>query len=405
MCDEGAQLLQYDISIIENEIRKVIISDPRPCPHGQSGVTVVVTELKRQFPGLEPQHSLQKFSEVFAIYLKNYRNVNINIAGQQIDPGKAIAETWNIPLSSIVDEVGVIHPVALEVIEWRHQTKRALYLCNEEGFPLSQVESRFHVGDFQFSAYLKSSFISGLQQENRLELAEMVPSLAKAVEEGRDCIKVLFREKAAERAKIVVDEWKAKDVYPFRGEATSPIERAERQIFDIVAVTVQDAAPDLQTASSTQLELHLTMLRYAIERSPLELQTIFHEVLKLPVRKQKEMAALLAETTLSGIISAASEIADRLKFITGLEAILFDPDLKKRVKDRSQLHKIIETKTWIFGEEYNLWVSDRSLTEVLRQHRDKLDATIVIDEPVRHISQERGIVDLMLSSRLLKFGF
>jgi EAL domain-containing protein (putative c-di-GMP-specific phosphodiesterase class I) len=109
------------------------------------------------------------------------------------------------------------------------------------------------------------------------------------------------------------------------------------------------------------------------------------------------MAALLEETTLSGIISAASEVADRLKFITGLEAILFDPDLKKRVKERSQLHKIIETKTWIFGEEYNLWVSDRSLTEILRHHRSKLDPTIVIDEPVKHVSQERGIVDLMLS--------
>jgi hypothetical protein len=71
--------------------------------------------------------------------------------------------------------------------------------------------------------------------------------------------------------------------------------------------------------------------------------------------------------------------------------------MKKRLKERAQLHKILELNTWIFGEEFSLWVSDRSLTEVLRQHCDKLDSTIVIDEPVKHISQERGIVDLMLS--------
>jgi hypothetical protein len=394
---DGTQLLRYDISILESDIKKVKISDEAPFAGGASGVTVVVSELKRQFSSLRPEHSLQELSEIFAIYLKNYRDVHIRLAGQRIDPSNAIAETWNVPLTAIVDEAGKTHSVSLEVIEWRRQTKRALYLCNEEGFPLSQIESRFHVGDFQFSAYLKSSFISDLHQDNQLEMAEMVPSLAAAVEESRDRIKVLFREKAAERARVVVDEWKAKNVYPFQGEAKTPVERAERQIFDIVAVTVQDAAPDLKEASSTQLEMHLRMLRYAIERSPAELQTIFHEVLKLPLRKQKEMAALLEETTLSGIISAASEVADRLKFITGLEAILFDPDLKKRVKERSQLHKIIETKTWIFGEEYNLWVSDRSLTEILRHHKSKLDPTIVIDEPVKHVSQERGIVDLMLS--------
>ena len=90
-------------------------------------------------------------------------------------------------------------------------------------------------------------------------------------------------------------------------------------------------------------------------------------------------------------------MADRLKFITGLEAILFDPDMKKRLKERTQLHKILESNTWIFGEEFNLWVSDRSLTEVLRQHREQLDPEIVIDEPVKHVIQERGVVDLMLS--------
>jgi hypothetical protein len=71
--------------------------------------------------------------------------------------------------------------------------------------------------------------------------------------------------------------------------------------------------------------------------------------------------------------------------------------MKRRLRERTQLHKILESNTWIFGEEFNLWVSDQSLTEVLRQHRDKLDPEIVIDEPVKHVSKERGIVDLMLS--------
>ena len=70
--------------------------------------------------------------------------------------------------------------------------------------------------------------------------------LTKAVEEARRKIKDIFRERASERAKIVVEDWKAQNVYPYEGEAATQIERAERQIFDIVAVTVQEATPDSQ---------------------------------------------------------------------------------------------------------------------------------------------------------------
>jgi hypothetical protein len=67
------------------------------------------------------------------------------------------------------------------------------------------------------------------------------------------------------------------------------------------------------------------------------------------------------------------------------------------LKERSQLHRIIAQNCWLFGEEYNLSVDDQSLTEVLRKHRKMLGDGIAIDEPVKHISKERGIIDLMLS--------
>jgi hypothetical protein len=388
---------RYEITIIERDIRHLRVGDESRVKRSPTGVTVVISELKRNFTSLLPDNSLQDFSEIFALYLKNYRDVTIDIAGERIDPSVAIAGSWEDTLSPIKDETGKLHAASIEIIEWRRQTKRALYLCNELGFPLSQVEARFHVGDFQFSAYLKSSFIRELHQDNQLDLAEMVPALNAAIDEARAKIKQRFRERAAERAKIVVDEWKARKLYPFQGEAETHIEKAERQIFDIVAVTVQDAAPEFHEIPNTQMALHLRMLRHAIERSPTELQRILDEVLKLPRRKQQELAALLDETDLSGIISAAKIVADRLKFLTALRFVLFDYEAKEKLKERSQLHKILEQNTWIFGEEYNLWASDKDLTTVLKAHKAKLDPDLIIDDPVKVINKQRGIVDLMLS--------
>ncbi len=392
------QLFRYEITILEHDIRRVSIAEEAPVNgHAPTGVTVVVSDLKRNFISLKPENSAQELSEVVAIYLKSYRDVVIIIGSERIDPATAIFKTWELQLTPIEDEDGHSHPVSVEVIEWRRQTKRALYLCNEQGFPLSQVETRFHVGDFHFSAYLKSSFIRILHQDNRLELAEMVPALVSAIEEARTKIKEIFRERASERAKIVVEDWKAQNIYPYQGEADTQIERAERQIFDIVAVTVQEAAPEFNEIPRPQIALHLRMLRHAIERSPTELQRILDEVLRLPKRKQKELAVLLDETDLSAIISAATMIADRLKFLHGLRIILFDHEAKERLKERSQLHKILETNTWIFGEEFNLWASDKELTTVLKTHKEKLDPQLIIDEPVKLLTRKRGIVDLMLA--------
>ena len=112
--------------------------------------------------------------------------------------------------------------------------------------------------------------------------------------------------------------------------------------------------PEFSTAPAQNKALHLRLLRQAIAKIPEELQLILDEVLKLPKRKQAELAQLLRDVSLSAIISAAKIVADRLKFLTGLEAILFDHDKKQRLKERSQLHRIIAQNCWLFGEEYNL---------------------------------------------------
>jgi hypothetical protein len=387
----------FEITLLESDLKDVAITEEHVAPGQSSGVVVEITEIKRDFKAFSSAEGLQELAETFALYLINYKDVSINIAGERLDPETAIAGQAKIPLPQIRDSDGTQYPAELQLIEWRGDTQRTLYLCSETGFPLDQIETRFHVPGFAFSAYLKSSYVAALHNDGRLGLAEMVPALRDAVEAARTAIKDHFRERAAQRARAVVDEWKSADIYPFKGEPETPVEKAERQVFDIVAVNVQQFAPDLSAAPAKTRALHLRMLRHAIERGPDDLQMILKEVLDLPERKQKELAGLLQETTLSAIITAAKTVADRLKFVSALESIVFDPETKERLKERAQLHKILAENTWIFGEEYNLWASDKDLTHVLEKHRAILDPSIVIDDPVKVVGKKRGIVDLMLS--------
>ena len=396
---ENGELRAYDVTMLESNIKEVRISDEQVVIDGNTGIELVISELHREFRSLASDNATQELAEILALYLKSYRDISVTYEGDKIDPSTAIQSKEVIVLPDISNDEDDFS-VELEIIEWKTATKRALYLCTEQGFPLTQVSTRFHVGNFQFSAYLKSPYITELHKEAILELGEMNPLLGGAIDEARQCIKTYFRNRAAERARHVVEEWKADDVYPFKGEANSPIEAAERKIFDILAVTASDHLADFESAPTRDKRFNLRMLRTAVERSPEDLQLILTEVLDLPKRKQEELAKLLREASLSSIITAAREVSDRLKFLAGLEAILFAPDMKAKLKERSQLHQIIADNTWLFGEEYHLTASDRSLTTVLRKHRKLLDDHTVIDKPVKHVDKKLGIVDLMFSRAL-----
>ena len=211
----------YDITMLGDNIREVRITDEETVDARTTGVQIEVSELHREYRSLDPDNAVQELAEIFALYLKDYREVSIQYEGTQLDPATAIATTRTEQLTHI-DEDGMVHPVELEIIEWRNVTTRGLYLCTERGFPLSKVTTRFHIGEFHFSAYLKSSFVTKLHGEAQLDLAEMNPLLNACIEEAQQAVKAYFRDRAAERARTVVEEWKAE-----RGSSAESVGRIE----------------------------------------------------------------------------------------------------------------------------------------------------------------------------------
>jgi hypothetical protein len=375
----------------------VRVSELSEARSGTPGVEVRITELYRDFRSLENDAAIQELSEIFALYLSDYPDVSISYQGIKLDPSASIASREVMSLEP-VSEDGHLFPVELEVIEWKSATERVVYLCSREGFPLQRLTPRFHTPGFQFSAYLKSDYISDLHEKGLLELAEMNPVLVGIYETAQERIKDHFREREAHAARSEIEQWKAEKVYPYREEPQTVVEAAERKVFDIIALNVNRHLPDFSASTLQTKAFQLRMLRQAVERGPEELQLILKEVLDLPDRKQRELAKLLEDASLANIIGASKLVTDRLKFITGLEALLFDPDIKKNLKERSQLHRILaDNNTWVFGEEFNLTVDDETLTEVLRKHRRLIGEEIVIDKPVTRLDGSKGVIDLMLS--------
>ncbi|WIB67583.1 hypothetical protein DEI93_00690 [Curtobacterium sp. MCBD17_035] len=98
--------------------------------------------------------------------------------------------------------------------------------------------------------------------------------------------------------------------------------------------------------------LALSLLRETFETDPEALLPILRNFSQLPQARIDELKEVLEHTTLSQLISLGREVGNRVEFLSGLNAVLFERAIKKRMLERRQLHRILAHETWLFGEEW-----------------------------------------------------
>jgi hypothetical protein len=395
--DQGFQ--EFDVWVVADEPAVVHVSEVAVIPSAKPGVTVTITELAKGFSSLKGQGAAQSLCEIFSSYLRNYPHLRISLLAGPLDPAAVIDTTKLVELSPISYEEQE-YAAALELVAWKVTTERFLYFCDERGLTQSRTPLRVQAPGLNVSAHLKTALVPRLSQEGVLGLEEMHPALTQTLDRVGDEVKTFHRERLAEQAQAVVGEWKESDIYPYKGEPATPVERIERQVFDIVASRVNQHLPDFMPSGKKSKQFQLRLLRQAVEKSPEDLRRILSQVLDLPLVQRKELADLLDYVSLSGIISAARLVADRLQFLAGLEKLIFDREEKKLLKERKQLHRMLAPQTWIFGEQFALSVDDQSLTEVLRKHIENSGLDVDLATPVLREDGKRGIVDLMFSRQI-----
>jgi hypothetical protein len=390
----------FDVWVKGEAPSDVHVSDVQIVESAKPGVTVTITELAKNFEVLNHLSTSQSLTEIFSSYLRSYPDVKVTLPTGVLDPAAAIESTKEIELPDVEYEE-VDYPATLELVAWKFPTDRFLYFCDERGLSQGRSQLRVHAPGFNVSAHLKSSLVPKLAQDGILGLEEMHPALIETLDRVGEEVKTFHRERLSKDAESLVDTWKREDVYPYQGEPANQVERIERQVFDIVASRVNTHIPDFSAATKKSKQFQLRLLRQAVEKSPEDLRRILTQVLDLPQVQRRELAELLDYVSLSGIISAAKLVADRLQFLAGLERVLYATDERKVLKERKQLHRMLVGQTWIFGEEFALSVDDQSLNEVLKRHLEvgKL-SDVDLATPVLRPSGKRGIIDLMLSRRI-----
>ena len=284
---------QYRIIGRSDDPAHYLVSDP-VSSQSRPGTEVLIENIHKNFTSLRGEDAALEIASTFALYLHQYPDVTLKYDGHVVTTEHLQRGVVDFNIQGGQGQDGTTVEAVLTVIEWNQPMERSLYFCDSGGFSLAEIPVGIHAPGFNFSAYLKSDYIRDLDEEGVLELEELHPGIKKLLDPARDRLREYFRKRASEQASEIVRKWKDEKVYPYHEEPKTPVDQAEREVFDVCALNIHSYLPGFDEGSQKSRYLALRLLRTALETGPSAVQTILTEVLDLPPQKQSRLCGTLA---------------------------------------------------------------------------------------------------------------
>lgn len=159
-----------------------------------------------------------------------------------------------------------------------------------------------------------------------------------------------------DRDQSFLDEARSRDFYPFKQPPKSPIDQYSQDVFDNVLLVVEKHI-GISGLNLKQQELVFRLVRQLMQSE--NLVAALTSLLDLKGDDVTRLTDLLERTSLSSIIAVSELLVGRFEFLNELEALVYGK-VAEYVKERRDLQKILESHTWMFGEQYNLMGADIS---------------------------------------------
>lgn len=396
---DGANLKTYRVTLRREAPDYFDPTEPTNAEDQRTGTRVILDGLDKGHQALAREDIREKLAEEFAAYLSSYPGVTLIWDGRPIRVEDLIERREELEGIPAGQPGG---PASILVIEWKFKPNaKRLHICDDRGFSFHEVPAGISGGGIEFTIYLRTPMAVKWSDSARFVTEELDEEIQATVNITKERVREYLRGRMAEDAGSIVQGWKDQAIYPYElDESLDPLAKAEREVFDIVAVQVNERHPTFEKTDPQNKRLTLALIKQALETNPSDLTKILREVVALSEDDQKALAELLERAPLANLIRAGRLVADRLDTIHAFEHILFDPNWKQRLLERTQLHRLLVHEIWMLGEEYMVGGDDDGLRDVLNKHLRILGREEMAPEvDVTLIDGKHGIPDLMLYRR------
>jgi hypothetical protein len=305
--------------------------------------------------------------------LKIFNNeVKFYINDQLINPDNFVKGTPQKIVYNYQDKKGHIHKVLFNFMQIRNVDKIKIFLTTHNagiqtianGFEFEASWLSPKIGGWFI--YINSDTLPSDMYRN-VDLDGMDENVKHFKDFIKEHLNSFFKEKNREYDNFT-EKLKLDEYYPYKENSSS---KSKIALFDKLAYLVEDKYNILNEKNRLR-EIVYPLIDRTISNG--ELDRILKGILKLNSKMISKFSGVLEKTELEDIIEFSDKVSGKMSELEFLEKIVYS-DISKNIKERKELHKILEKMLWVFGEEYinsTKLLSDKGLENNLRQLRDDL---------------------------------
>jgi hypothetical protein len=302
------------------------------------------------------------------------REIRFVVNGKELDPANFVVDRPLLRTLVYKDLQGKEHPFDFHFYQLRANLGKVkvFFYVNNSG--VRTVAHEFTYSSDWFTPdlgtwfiYLDSGFFNTDLFRN-IDLDSLGDEEIRRLKEFiKDTINDFFKAQNKRFEKFIAS-LEQDPAYPASFE--SPISASRELLFQKIAYLVEDEYRLLDKDERIR-GLFYSLLDRSLASGHVE--EVFGKVVRLSDANMERLHQLLEKTELEDLIGFASAVAAKLEFLDFLHELIYG-DVAEVLRERSQLHKIIQRELWLFGEAYNgtphLW-SDRKIGNILKELRDR----------------------------------
>ncbi len=328
----------------------------------------------------------------FCSYLLAHPNKKIVVQDEKLDVKAIIAESESEiinPSDKVADKIIINHLILNRPVDKSRFPAQVIFTARGRMIANTQPED---TPSPQYLGLVECDYLHSVVSASRETLIEMDDTFANIKSITLDRVNEFGNKYRTQSAKRFIEKARHEDFYPFKEAPKEVTDNVKQAIYDVVLEKVNENA-NIESMTKKQKAVVFKLLNRALDDE--NLLGVLTEVAKLSPDDVAKFKDVLEHTALTSIIKLSSEVTDRLLFLDVLHNIVYGESSKK-VRERSQLHKIIEPHGWLFGPRFHLATSDEGFKKVIVKHREKAGLPMLDENKFDGIKDVKKIPDLFL---------
>jgi hypothetical protein len=177
-----------------------------------------------------------------------------------------------------------------------------------------------------------------------------------------------FFAKRYEHYRTFLEQLKTDEFYPYKEK--KPTSQTRTAVFNQLAYYVETEHHLLRAKNKVRRLVYNLVDRSLASR---DFEGFLTDTIELDDNTVARFRALLDKVNLDDLIAFSDEVASKTQFLDFLHTLVYE-EPAKHLKERSQLHKIVQRHLWLFGENYTdapILFSDKKLESNLAALREQ----------------------------------